>query len=342
MQFPIIGMTEGIPEIPQEKSADVAVPVGNSRQRNIQARRNLSVQSLPGGHHVARPEIRSVALLACKSRAGQYEHTLVGRFSPLLFGHTTHRHQRKSITDFAKRAKIGLLVKIRRLEIKMIRLGGIDPKAVHAQRKQALIQVAPIKLPGLGIIGIVNLYSRRVFLIDWRSFRAVGRPGGYIKKGIHFFEFFVLFGLRAKGIPDGYNNMGIELMYFVNHSLRIMEVRVQKIHGIPQIIIAPVLPILNNTVQGHSEFPVFTHHRQQFLLAFVAFTALPKTVSPQREHRDLSREFTHTGNYSVGTSAVHKIIIDALSYLRIEIAAGGIVFEHRGRIIVPKQTIGFD
>ena len=59
--------------------------------------------------------------------------------------------------------------------------------------------------------------------------------------------------------------MSILLVYAVNHLFAIAECLAGKVHGIPQIVAAPVLPVLDDTVKWYLEFTVVVYNLKQFL-----------------------------------------------------------------------------
>ena len=66
--------------------------------------------------------------------------------------------------------------------------------------------------------------------------------------------------------------MGIHSVYVFHHFFGVGEFFVQKIHCVPQVVASPVSPILDNSIEGHTQFAVFLHYANNLFLAFVAFT----------------------------------------------------------------------
>ena len=119
-------------------------------------------------------------------------------------------------------------------------------------------------------------------------------------------------------------------MDFIHHLLGIWKIRVQKLHGVPMEVVAPILPVLNNAVQRNFQLAVLFDNTNYFVLAFIAFSALPVTVSPQRQHRHLPRQVPHLSNHPISITAVHKIIIDAIADIRFECCTVRTVDEKSG------------
>ena len=70
-------------------------------------------------------------------------------------------------------------------------------------------------------------------------------------------------------------------MHLVYHALIVAVFRVEKLHGVPVVVVAPVLPVLHHAVEGHAKLAVFSHHVDDFLGALVALLALVKAEVPQ-------------------------------------------------------------
>ena len=110
--------------------------------------------------------------------------------------------------------------------------------------------------------------------------------------------------------------MGILLVHLVNHLLTASILVGEEVHRIPQIVGAPVLPVLNDSVERHLQLAVFVHHAQQLGSTLITLLALPVTEGPQREHRHLARKVAHLRYHPVGRAAIHEIIVNAAANLR--------------------------
>ena len=140
--------------------------------------------------------------------------------------------------------------------------------------------------------------------------------------------------------------MRILPVHLVYHLLRTRELRVEKLHRVPVVVAAPVLPVLDYAVERNTQFPVLVHYLKQFILGLVAFPALMEAVGPEREHRNLSGQFPHPGYHPVGIPAVDEIIVYAVADLRFkgEIAFRTCLGSHQTgrRIIVPEYAVALD
>ena len=136
--------------------------------------------------------------------------------------------------------------------------------------------------------------------------------------------------------------MGVQPVHLVEHPLRVGELRVGEVHGIPQIVVSPVLPVLDDAVQGYTQFAVFADDADRLVLTLVAFLALPVTVGPQREHRRLTRQRAHPCHHAVGIAAVEEIVVGAESHLRVEGGRLAVVGEGRRGVVVPVEPVALD
>ena len=127
-------------------------------------------------------------------------------------------------------------------------------------------------------------------------------------------------------------------MDFFHHLAAVAERLVQKVHGVPKVIVTPVLPVLHNTVERHAVVAVPLHHLQQFLAGLVALTALPVAEGPERKHRHLARQLAHLRVHTVGRAAQHEIIVDGVAHLGREGHAIGAVAEVGARVVVPVHS----
>ena len=128
------------------------------------------------------------------------------------------------------------------------------------------------------------------------------------------------------------------LVNIINHTLSPLEVLVEELHGIPVVVASPVLPVLDDAVERHSEFTVLSADLQQFLLRLIAFTTLVEAVGPEREHRCLAREVTQFADDSVCRSSEEEIIIYGITHLRLQSEAFGSI-KFSGRVVIPVDSI---
>src|SRR5574344_637916 len=155
-------------------------------------------------------------------------------------------------------------------------------------------------------------------------------------------ELGVLLCLRAKGRPDGYHQMGIVVMYLVDHFLGIGIVLGIEFHRVPEIVVAPVLPVLDHAVDRDAGLAVAVQDVQHLGGTLVSLAALHEAIAPERHHRHFSGKFADTGNHSVGIASIYKIIVNALANLGLETHPVSRILEVSRRRIVPEYSISLD
>ena len=69
---------------------------------------------------------------------------------------------------------------------------------------------------------------------------------------------------------------------------------------------------------------------------------MPESVGPQWEHWHVTCEVTHLGYHAVGTSAIHEVVVNALTGLRGERHALGIILKQGGGIVLPIESPALD
>ena len=134
--------------------------------------------------------------------------------------------------------------------------------------------------------------------------------------------------------------MDIFAVHIIYHLLGEWELGVQKLHGIPQIVGVPILPVHNNAVEGHTRSTILVDHLRQFLLTLVALATLPEAIAPQGEHGHIACQLADEGQVAVGRAAIHEVVVDAVGHLRVEgKAVLRRVVELCGRVVVPVEGV---
>ena len=223
----------------------------------------------------------------------------------------------------------------------MVRLRGVHPPSVHAKLEDAVVQVFPIDVARLGRISIIHPHARRIFGIGRPGFGACRRPRLEVVEQPLGSQFAVGLRGRSEGRPDGDGHVRVHPMHVVEHLLWIRELRIGEVHRVPQVIVPPILPILDDAVEGHTQLTVLAHHADHFGLALVAFLALPITIRPQGEHGHLARQVAHLRHHAVGIPAVHHVIVHAVAHVRTEGSTVRVIHEKRRGIVVPIQAVAF-
>ena len=141
--------------------------------------------------------------------------------------------------------------------------------------------------------------------------------------------------------PSRNQQVGIHAVHRIYHLLVIAEFRIAELHGVPQIVPAPILPILHHTIEGHFQTTVLCGHAHRLVRTRIPLFALEVTVSPQGNHGDLPGQHTHLTDslVSVRFRTFHEIIIHTVTYCRFERHAIGTIAVSCRRGIIPKQGI---
>ena len=83
--------------------------------------------------------------------------------------------------------------------------------------------------------------------------------------------------------------MGVLLVYVTNHLFTVGILLREEVHGVPQIVRTPILPVLDDAVEGHLQFTIPVNHAEHLGCTLVTLLALPEAKRPKREHGHLSR-----------------------------------------------------
>ena len=135
--------------------------------------------------------------------------------------------------------------------------------------------------------------------------------------------------------------MGVEAVDIVHHLLRIVEFGIHEFHCIPQVVVAPVLPVLDDAVEGHTEFAVFLDHAYGFALALVTLATLPESIGPQWEHGNIAGQGADFRNHLVGVFTFHEVVVDTFAHRRLKCSFVVVVNKFGRRIVVPEHGIAF-
>ena len=89
-------------------------------------------------------------------------------------------------------------------------------------------------------------------------------------------QFLVMVGVAIELGPYTDHKASVHLVYLFQHSLRVGVARCFKLMAAP-LVFFPVVPVLDDVVNGDVAFPELRQSIGQFFLCLVAFTALPET-----------------------------------------------------------------
>ena len=222
--------------------------------------------------------------------------------------------------------------------IKEIGIGRVHPPGIDVVVDE-LLQTFPIDFACFGTECIIYPYAARI-ISAWRPDvrKTALRPCLEIVEQSLFLKLLEGMCLRTETCPDTDHQVSVLTMHFVYHLLAAMIRFAQEIHGVPQIVVTPILPVLNDTVEGYSVGTVPMHHFEQFFRCLVAFAALPIAEGPKWEHGYLSTQGTHLCVQFVARISEHEVIVYFIAYFGREGHPIGIVDKIGTRIVVPEKS----
>src|SRR6266498_1188389 len=106
-------------------------------------------------------------------------------------------------------------------------------------------------------------------------------------------------------------------MQLIHHLFGLRIILFVELHCAPAVF-APVLPILNQGIDGDLSLPKFGSDIENFLLAVISLSTLQVTIGPLWKQWRLARELTVISNYAVQLRAVEEVVINCLPHLRTE------------------------
>ena len=282
-----------------EESADVGIEVGTSRHRVVESGGNLLAQHVPRRGDVAGPHVGAVVLLSGEGRPCHDKHALVACGGALPLVHTAHGAQRECVAHAPPGAHCGHVVVVAVFGIEEVGVGGVHPPGVGAVAVEAL-EILPVDGARIGAEGVVDLHARRIFHAGRPEGQAALGPGLDGEQQTLRVELAELLRHGAEAGPDADHEMGMLAVHGINHLLTILELFRQEVHGVPQIVAAPVLPVLDNTVEGHVQGTVLVDDALGLAGRLVALLRLPVAIGPKWEHGHLTCELAHLGDDAIG------------------------------------------
>ena len=211
-----------------EESSRIVCPPRQTCRLHTQSRRDLSAQRLPVIAHITRPHGRAIALDAGETTARENHRSgarlvmaqsLVYRFVDQQRIHISHMFSSpSSVVDTSSH------------EVIVLRLRGILPPSVNAQRQQPLREIAPI--------GLCRLVGEEVHPVGTVDVMAILRH--------EMSHLRVAVNLR----PYTHHETFAHVVQTVGHHLGIRIALFIETHGVPPVF-APVLPVLYEHVDRY-------------------------------------------------------------------------------------------
>ena len=243
------------------------------------------------------------------------------------------------VSDVAVGAASGRHVLKVALLRKVVGIGRIHPPAVHAGVPEAL-HVVPVDVARDGREVVAELDAARIVLARRPDVLESARgPRLEREEEPALGKLLVGLRLRTEALPDRDDHLGVHLVGALDHPVAALPVAPGELHRVPEVVLAPVLPVLYDAVERDSVLAVAREYTDRLLGRFVALLRLPETVRPAREHRDVPRERAHLRDASVARLAVEEVVVDAFARLALERERGRIVVNLRGARVVPPHGV---
>ena len=205
------------------------------------------------------------------------------------------------------------------------------------------LQMLPIDITRHGTEGIVDLHTRGIVHHRWPDMGdATLWPRFDRQQQALLIKFTELLGVRPEARPDGNHEVGMLLMDILDQLGTAGKILCQKVHGVPKIVATPILPVLDDAVEGHLQLAILIYNTLRLGSRLITLLRLPVAKGPQWEHGHIAREVAHLGNHTVGRAAVHEVVVYTLTCLRVEGHAIRIVLKQCWRIVFPIDTPALD
>src|SRR5450631_1461627 len=106
-------------------------------------------------------------------------------------------------------------------------------------------------------------------------------------------------------------------MELIHHFFGLRIMILIELHGAPAVL-APVLPVLNQSVDWNFSLAKFGSGIENLLLAVISLSTLQVAVGPLWKQRRFACELTVFGHDAVQLGAVEEVVIDGLPHLGAE------------------------
>src|SRR5262252_251764 len=311
------------------EASDVRGPVGNARNGKIQSSRNLPPEAEPIGIDIAGPGGDPVSLRSSEGGAREDIYPLLVGRGTLAIGHGSGRQHREEVDITIAATCRQLMAELDVVFLPFgLRFGRIHPPGIEADAEEALIHLIPVVFASFGVGRVVHRHG--VGVVGRLSiFELVDEPALLV-------HVVVIDGAGLEEWPDRNHEVEILLVQPVDHALGIGIVLVED-----ELALAiPPEPVLDDIVDGNMQLTIFRGHTENFILRLVAILALPETVRPLAEHRDLSGQLAIAGDDLVDFGTVEKVVVDDVGDLRTDIEViGKAIIETASCGAVPEDPI---
>jgi hypothetical protein len=110
-------------------------------------------------------------------------------------------------------------------------------------------------------------------------------------------------------------------------------------HAAPVIVVAPVIPVLHDVIDGNAALAVLLRDAQQFVAGGVVLLALPVAIGPFAVQRRLAGKLPVTRDLLIDGGPVEEVIIDVIGDLGPEGGLAGGVVEDGFGVVIPEDSV---
>ena len=151
------------------------------------------------------------------------------------------------------------------LRIEEVRVGGVHPPGIDIIVNQCL-EILPVDVACLRTQCIIHSHTARI-IHPWRPECADTAlwPSLEIVHKVVFGKFLECLCLGTETCPDAYHNMCVVAMYLVDHPFPVCVCVCKEVHSVPSVVAAPVLPVLDNSVERYIVGPMPAYDLEKFV-----------------------------------------------------------------------------
>ena len=322
---------EDAPLTAERKRADVEGPIRNAGHAVIDARGDLFPVDVPVRADVSGPGRCRGPLLAGEGGPGENVDALLVGLLALVVVDGLGGEQRVRVEVPGEGAEMIVLhpfhlelFRFLRERVDDVGFGRIHPPSVNSLGEQPLAGVLPIQVVGRRIVDIVVLEP--------------GPPHGRIQIAP---AFHVLVNWRRgpQPAPDGNHEVEMLLVKLVDHLLGAGVFGFVEEHAPPHVVPTPVIPVLDEVVDGNAPLAVFLRDAKQFVARGVVLLALPIAVGPLAVQGSLSGELPVSGDGLIHGRAIQEVVIHVVGHVGPERHRIGVVGEDGLGVVVPEDPV---
>ena len=216
------------------EAADIHRPIRNAAHGKVQPGGDLRLHVFPTGSDVPAPRSGGIALQSGKARTGQQEHTLVVVHPALAVIDSVGIHQSVSVEELGGRSQsrrsAQILAVLQVGTIAHVRLAGIHPPSIDAQRVIMLVHLLPEQFPCVGTISVIESVgiTRTYPVLQAILYRLLVHPAILVK-------LLEMFGRGIELRPYRNHHPSVHRVDRVYHGLRVGETCLVELVASPSV-----------------------------------------------------------------------------------------------------------